>query len=133
MTNEEVKAKETLSIEPAECRLSVHSFSESLMDKEVFFHVTKMKDCFMLWIGNKPASMNNLAVAIDTKFDSVPSSSLLMGDVSDLQPTALAQKLAKSTGKQVFVSCSLPVVDQLMVSLVEKRLTEEMKANPDKF
>lgn len=40
---------------------------------------------------------------------------------------------AKSTGKQVFVSCSLPVVDQLMVSLVEKRLTEEMKANPDKF
>lgn len=71
MTNEEVKAKETLSIEPAECRLSVHSFSESLMDKEVFFHVTKMKDCFMLWIGNKPASMNNLAVAIDTKFVSL--------------------------------------------------------------
>lgn len=129
----EKDSKKTLSIEPAECRLGVHSFSERLMDRELDFHVTKMKDSFMLWIGGKPATMTNLAVAINTKFDSVPSSSMLMGDVADMQPTALAQRLAKATGKQVFVSCSLPLVDRTLVSLVEKRITEELKAHPDRF
>ncbi|XP_041454729.1 proteasome assembly chaperone 4-like [Lytechinus variegatus] len=133
MTNEDVTAKNTPSIEAAECRLSVHSFSEQLLDQEIFFHVTKMKDSFMLWIGKKPASLKNFAVAISTKFNSEPSSSMLMGEVTDVQPTTLAQKLAKSTGKQVFVSCNLPMADPLMLSLVDKRLTEEMKANPDKF
>ena len=39
---------------------------------------------------------------------------------------------AKLTGKQVFISCSLPE-DRMLMPLVEKRLHEELQTNPDKF
>ncbi|XP_071494020.1 proteasome assembly chaperone 4-like [Diadema antillarum] len=125
--------REVASADPALCRLAVHSFSEKLLDTEIFFHVTKLMDSFLLWIGNKPARMSNLAVALNTRCDKVPSAAMLLGDTANTQPSTLAQKLAKSTGKQVFVSCSLPLMDQMLVSLVEKRIKEELKANPQCF
>jgi len=39
---------------------------------------------------------------------------------------------AKRTGKQVYVSCSVPY-DQNLLPLIEKRIGEELKTHPEHF
>ncbi|XP_064639815.1 proteasome assembly chaperone 4-like [Lineus longissimus] len=107
------------------------TFSDSLLDLEVNFQVIKMEGSFFLWIGKDPY-FGNLAMALTTKFEKNPLGTHLHGDRNDDFSITLAQKLAKKTGKQVFVSSCLPHDRQLM-PLVEKRVAEEMKVNPDKF
>ncbi|XP_022082214.1 proteasome assembly chaperone 4-like [Acanthaster planci] len=131
-----MSSKQSLSTgaseEPARSRLSVHNFTETICEQSIYFHVLCLKDSFLLWIGQQPANMSNLAVALSTKIDSIPSASLLMGEMTDPVSTTLAQKLAKLTGKQVFVSCDLPQ-DRMLLPLVETRIINELKAVPDKF
>lgn len=47
--------------------LMTHDFEDVINDRRVYFHVIKMKDSFFLWIGVE-AKMNNLALAMSTKF-----------------------------------------------------------------
>ncbi|XP_025115096.1 proteasome assembly chaperone 4-like [Pomacea canaliculata] len=113
-------------------QISVHDFSDRLLGNDVYFHVIKLCNSFQVFIGIKPV-LSNLAVAMRTKYDKgVPTGSIVYGDTSDTVSLTIAQKLAKSTGKQVFVSCSIPY-DQNLFPLVEKRLSEEIKLQPDKF
>ncbi|XP_043575410.1 proteasome assembly chaperone 4 isoform X3 [Chiloscyllium plagiosum] len=94
--------------------LSVHNFSEKLSEQMVHFHVLRMKDSFFLW-------------------DPMPVSTLILGDSSDTTPNSVAQRLAKKTGKQVFISYNLPSTNTSLSLQVENRIKEEMKAHPDKF
>ncbi|XP_043575408.1 proteasome assembly chaperone 4 isoform X1 [Chiloscyllium plagiosum] len=112
--------------------LSVHNFSEKLSEQMVHFHVLRMKDSFFLWVGSTP-TLSNLAVAMCTKFDPMPVSTLILGDSSDTTPNSVAQRLAKKTGKQVFISYNLPSTNTSLSLQVENRIKEEMKAHPDKF
>ncbi|XP_048404016.1 proteasome assembly chaperone 4 [Stegostoma tigrinum] len=112
--------------------LSVHNFSEKLSELTVHFHVLRMKDSFFLWVGSSPI-LSNLAVAMCTKFDPMPVSTLMLGDSSDTTPNSVAQRLAKKTGKQVFISYNLPSTNASLSLQVENRIKEEMKAHPDKF
>ena len=48
----------------------VHNFSERLLDTVVHFHIMKMKDSLLIWIGKK-AELNSLSVAMCTKYVSV--------------------------------------------------------------
>ncbi|KAI0210801.1 Proteasome assembly chaperone 4 [Lamellibrachia satsuma] len=91
-----------------------------------------MEDSFFVWIGSSPPDFKNLAVAVQSRFERQPLGNSLMGDLTDPSSSSLAQKLAKKTNKQVFVSCNL-TTEPMMLSLVEKRLFEEMKALPEKF
>ncbi|RXM27477.1 Proteasome assembly chaperone 4 [Acipenser ruthenus] len=72
--------------------ISIHNFSEKILEQVVHFHVMKMKDCFFLWVGATP-NLSNLAVAMCSKFDSVPLSTLVLGDTSDTTSNSLAQRL----------------------------------------
>ncbi|XP_043575409.1 proteasome assembly chaperone 4 isoform X2 [Chiloscyllium plagiosum] len=72
--------------------LSVHNFSEKLSEQMVHFHVLRMKDSFFLWVGSTP-TLSNLAVAMCTKFDPMPVSTLILGDSSDTTPNSVAQRL----------------------------------------
>ncbi|XP_023679465.1 proteasome assembly chaperone 4 [Paramormyrops kingsleyae] len=112
--------------------ISVHDFSEKILEQVVHFHVMKMKGGFFLWIGATP-NLSNLAVSMSSKYDSMPLSTLLLGDPSDTAPNALAQRLAKKTKKQVFVSYSLPSTDSSLMLLVENRIKKEMDQFPDNF
>lgn len=47
--------------------ISIHNFSEKILEQVVHFHVMKMKDCFFLWVGATP-NLSNLAVAMCSKF-----------------------------------------------------------------
>ncbi|XP_024594511.1 proteasome assembly chaperone 4 [Neophocaena asiaeorientalis asiaeorientalis] len=65
--------------------------------------------------------------------DPIPVSTALLGDMSDTTSTGLAQRLARKTSKQVFVSYNLPNTDSSFTLLVENRIKEEMEAFPEKF
>uniref|UniRef100_A0A452UX60 Proteasome assembly chaperone 4 n=1 Tax=Ursus maritimus TaxID=29073 RepID=A0A452UX60_URSMA len=65
--------------------------------------------------------------------DSIPVSTSLLGDTSDTTSTGLAQRLARKTNKQVFVSYNLQNTDSNFALLVENRIKEEMEAFPEKF
>ncbi|KAM4689570.1 proteasome assembly chaperone 4 [Discoglossus pictus] len=112
--------------------ISLHDFCEKICDQLVHFHVMGMEDCFFLWVGLAPV-LGNLAVAMCSRFDSVPLSTLVLGDTSDTTSSSFAQRLAMKTTKQVFTSINIPTNDSQFMLLIEKRVKEEMKAFPDKF
>nr|XP_022321045.1 uncharacterized protein LOC111123175 [Crassostrea virginica] len=62
---------------------------------------------------------------------SVPSGSVLLGP-TDSHCLNIGQRLAKKTGKQVFVSGSVDY-NQLMLPLIEKRIGQELMNSPEKF
>lgn len=123
------------AMENGDCALgaiSVHNFSEQLMEQAIHFHVMKLKGGFFLWVGTAPV-LSNLAMSMCSRFDSTPLSTLVMGDPSDPSPNTLAQRLSKRTKKQVFVSYNLPGCQSQLSLLVEERIKKELELHPDKF
>ncbi|XP_033821224.1 proteasome assembly chaperone 4 [Periophthalmus magnuspinnatus] len=112
--------------------ISVHNFSEKIMEQVVHFHVMKLNEGFFLWVGSSPV-LSNLAVSMSSRYDSMPLSSLVMGDPSNTAANTLAQRLAKRTKKQVFVSYSLAVTDCNLSLLVENRIKKELELHPECF
>eukprot|EP00071_Canis_lupus_P015480 XP_005640213.1 proteasome assembly chaperone 4 [Canis lupus familiaris] len=92
----------------------------------------RLTDSLFLWVGATP-HLRNLAVAMCNRYDSIPVSTSLLGDTSDTTSTGLAQRLARKTNKQVFVSYNLQNTDSNFALLVENRIKEEMDAFPEKF
>ncbi|XP_003979179.1 proteasome assembly chaperone 4 [Takifugu rubripes] len=110
----------------------VHNFSEKILEQLVHFHVMKLNSGFFLWVGSSP-ELSNLAVSMCSKYDSVPLSTLVLGDPSNTAPMSLAQRLAKKTNKQVYVSYSLPGTDPNMSLLVESKIKKELELHPEHF
>uniref|UniRef100_A0A8C5MGN5 Proteasome assembly chaperone 4 n=1 Tax=Leptobrachium leishanense TaxID=445787 RepID=A0A8C5MGN5_9ANUR len=119
-------------MEPVSRSITLHNFCERICEQTVHFHVMGMQDGFFLWVGLS-SSLSNLAVAMCSRFDSVPLSTLVLGDKSDTTSCSLAQRLAKKTKKQVFASVNIPSNDCHLMLQIEKRIKEEMEAFPDKF
>uniref|UniRef100_UPI0037E7AF50 proteasome assembly chaperone 4 n=1 Tax=Semicossyphus pulcher TaxID=241346 RepID=UPI0037E7AF50 len=112
--------------------VTVHNFSEKIMEQVIHFHVMKLSGGFFLWVGSTPV-LSNLAVSMSSKYDSMPLSTLVMGDPSNTAPNSLAQRLAKKTKKQVYVSYSIPVTDSNLGLLVENRIKKELELHPEHF
>ncbi|XP_071774519.2 proteasome assembly chaperone 4 [Centroberyx gerrardi] len=112
--------------------ITVHNFSEKILEQVIHFHVMKLSGGFFLWVGSTPV-LSNLAVSMSSKYDSMPLSSLVMGDPSNTAPNSLAQRLAKKMKKQVFVSYSLPMTDSNLSLLVENRIKKELELHPEHF
>ncbi|XP_056271288.1 proteasome assembly chaperone 4 isoform X1 [Pseudoliparis swirei] len=72
--------------------ITVHNFSERILEQLVHFHVMKLNGGFFLWVGSSPV-LSNLAVSMCSKYDSMPISTLVMGDPSNITPNSLAQRL----------------------------------------
>ncbi|XP_041862913.1 proteasome assembly chaperone 4 [Melanotaenia boesemani] len=112
--------------------ISLYNFSEKILEQAVHFHVMKFNGGFFLWVGSAPV-LSNLAVSMSSKYDSMPLSTLVMGDPSNTAANSLAQRLAKRTKKQVFVSYSLPMTDSSLSLLVENRIKKELELHPEHF
>ncbi|XP_062925458.1 proteasome assembly chaperone 4 isoform X1 [Mobula hypostoma] len=103
--------------------LSMHDFSERLAGQSVYFHVLRMSGSFFLWVGTAP-TLSNLAVAMSTRLDPTPVSSLILGDTSDTTPNSLAQRLENpasqryvGNGSNVF-SAFVAISGYLAVTLI---------------
>ncbi|KAK9519720.1 hypothetical protein VZT92_022430 [Zoarces viviparus] len=112
--------------------ITVHNFSERILEQVIHFHVMKLSGGFFLWVGSSPV-LSNLAVSMSSRYDSMPSSTLVMGDPSNTAPNSLAQRLAKKTKKQVYVSYSLPMTNSNISLLVESRIKKEVELHPEHF
>uniref|UniRef100_A0A2I3G3A1 Proteasome assembly chaperone 4 n=1 Tax=Nomascus leucogenys TaxID=61853 RepID=A0A2I3G3A1_NOMLE len=75
--------------------VSLHNFSARLWEQLVHFHVMRLTDSLFLWVGATP-HLRNLAVAMCSRYDSIPVSTSLLGDTSDTTSTGLAQRLGKT-------------------------------------
>ncbi|XP_029204660.2 proteasome assembly chaperone 4-like [Acropora millepora] len=117
--------------EMVESKFKIHTFSDTLLDQTVHFQVLRMKDSLYIWIGSSP-ELSSLAVAMCTRYDSVPSVANLLGSKADLNSSTLAQRLAKKTKKQCFVSYNVPT-ENMLLSLVEQRINQEIKDRPHNF
>nr|XP_040039579.1 proteasome assembly chaperone 4 isoform X2 [Gasterosteus aculeatus aculeatus] len=98
----------------ASAAITVHNFSERILEQVIHFHVMKLSGGFFLW-------------------DSMPLSTLVMGDPSNTAANSMAQRLAKKTKKQVFVSYSLPMTDSNLSLSVEQRIKKEVELHPEHF
>ncbi|CDQ82593.1 unnamed protein product [Oncorhynchus mykiss] len=86
---------------------------------------------FLLWFGSNPV-LSNLVVSMESTFDSMPLSTLVLEDPSETTQNSLAQKLTKRTKKRVFVSYNLPMTNSNLSLLVENRI-KEMEVHMDTF
>ncbi|XP_076844161.1 proteasome assembly chaperone 4 isoform X2 [Brachyhypopomus gauderio] len=112
--------------------ITVHDFSEKILEQLVHFHVMKLDGGFFLWVGAS-AVLGNMALSMSSARESLPLCTLVLGDSSETTPSSLAQRLTKKTDKQVFVSYNLPTTDSNLTLLVENRIKKEMELHPDKF
>lgn len=90
----------------------------------VHVHIMEMLDSAMIWVNNNEISMKNLAVATATRYSDIPSSASLLG--SELQSQGFASKLARKTGKQIFVSWNLPSANATEDADIERRVIQEI-------
>jgi len=124
-------ASEAIDVRPAASTLKIHSFSDSFQNYRLHFQVVSLKGSFFLWVGTD-AVLGNLSCSLNSRFDSLPSSTSLFGANDDVRATGLAQKLCAKAKKPVFVSLNIPP-DQMLLPLIEKRIIAEMKENVDCF
>ena len=84
------------------------------------------KSCF-LWLStpdNEP-NLGSMSMAIPTRFDSMPTSTTLLG--SDDKGSEIAQRLSKRFNMQVFVSCNLPETYEDEMVQVSSKLVDILK------
>ncbi|XP_032105964.1 LOW QUALITY PROTEIN: proteasome assembly chaperone 4 [Sapajus apella] len=86
--------------------VSLHNFSARLWEQLVHFHVMRLTDSLFLWVGATP-HLRNLAVAMCSRYDSIPVSTSLLGDTSDTTSTGLAQRLG--LGGETGLACECGV------------------------
>lgn len=120
-------------VEPAEPRLGTHAFSCRHQTAVIHCQVLRLADSFLLWLADAP-SFQQLAVAMPGGPAAAPVSSLLLNSGAGRgQSDQLAARLARRTGKQVFVSCNVNLEDATLRQTLEARVVQELKENPDKF
>ncbi|XP_069469614.1 proteasome assembly chaperone 4 [Ambystoma mexicanum] len=83
-------AKEGCS--PVTLGISLHNFCEKLGEVTVHFHVMRLADGFFLWVGST-ASLSSMAVAMCSRYDSIPVATCILGDASDTTSCSFAQRL----------------------------------------
>ncbi|XP_067418714.1 proteasome assembly chaperone 4 [Emydura macquarii macquarii] len=126
------QAEEKKAAGAAPAGISLHDFCGRVGEQAVHFHAMRLRDSLFLWVGAEPA-LRSLAVAMCSPHDSIPVSTSLLGDASDTTSNSLAQRLARKTKKQIFVSYNLQNTDSNFTLRIENRIKEEMMAFPEKF
>uniref|UniRef100_A0A8C9AHH6 Proteasome assembly chaperone 4 n=1 Tax=Prolemur simus TaxID=1328070 RepID=A0A8C9AHH6_PROSS len=86
--------------------VSLHNFSARLWEQLVHFHVMRLTDSLFLWVGATP-HLRNLAVAMCSRYDSIPVSTSLLGDTSDTTSTGLAQRLGLAGETGLVCECGV--------------------------
>lgn len=111
------------------------TFQGRINQREVYFHVIRMNQAFLLWIGDQSKDFNDLSVAMPPLASGPGASSRLIGvtGMDDVLSQAISQKLAKKTGSQVFVSVNLKHADKTTELELLKRVIEEINLNPEAF
>ncbi|XP_052820107.1 proteasome assembly chaperone 4-like [Mya arenaria] len=123
-------AEEPSGVTFVQPELTVHTFRDKILNQDIYFQVIKLHESFIIWFG-KSEKLGDLSVAMATLKGMVSAANLIGGMES--HSVALAERLSKKTGKQVFIGGDMNSFDQLQYPLVEKRIMEEMTKHPEQF
>ena len=109
-------------------------FKSRVQDRTVAFQIYKLTNSLLVWIALEDnPNFKELSMAMRTPYEAAPTAVRLLGDFMSQQSSAMAARLARKTGKQVYVSCNVGEEDSATLAGAEKRLVEEMLARPDCF
>ncbi|KAK2575962.1 hypothetical protein KPH14_007323 [Odynerus spinipes] len=113
------------------CSFKFHKFVDQVGEVSISCHIIKMEDCLYLWVGDATNSaMNDLAFALQSKYESVPIATKIIGSVADEVSTNIAKRLTKKLGKPVYVSFNLQT-DRMLLPRIEQRIQQEFKINEE--
>ena len=96
-------------------------FSVSLPEKTLHVKTVSFSNSVFIWIGESDLKFDNLNIATSTKFSSIPSSVVLLGENSG----TISQKLTKKLGKQVLISYNVEM-DSLNQGFNEDLVSKEI-------
>ncbi|PSN35860.1 hypothetical protein C0J52_11644 [Blattella germanica] len=121
------------TVEYIKPNFEIYNFGAEVAESPVCFQIMKMEKSLFIWIGSPTEpSFEDLSMAINTRYDSLPLGTRLMGANVDMTSSNLASRLSKKLNQAVFVSYNFSS-DRLYLPTIEKRLQEEIKAHPEKF
>lgn len=113
------------------CSFKFHKFVDQVGEVSISCHIIKMEDCLYLWVGDATNSvMNDLTFAMQSKYESVPIATKIMGSVGDEISLNIAKRLTKKLGKPVYISFNLQT-DRMLLPKIEQRIQEEFKTNEE--
>lgn len=115
------------------CSFKIHDFSAQVGEVMLQCQIMKMEGSLYLNVGNsKESVMNDLSLALlpGNEKTQAPISTKLIGSLVDETSTSIAARLAKKSGKTVYVSFNV-TVDNMTLPGIEKRIHEEFKNHPE--
>eukprot|EP00048_Salpingoeca_helianthica_P010450 m.150401 g.150401 ORF g.150401 m.150401 type:complete len:121 (+) comp15082_c1_seq2:72-434(+) len=105
--------------------MKVHQFQARVGDVNASALIIFMQNSLWVWMGAE-GRLDALAMAMPSRFESTPIGTALVGEISDPTSKSIAQRLAKKTGCQCFVSCNFDSSDPLIAAAMEKKVLEEI-------
>lgn len=105
--------------------VAVKTFSSKLSSQNIHFYILKLKESYLLWIGTD-TSFRTLAIAMNSRLDTEPLCTQLLGDSTDNAAGNLAQRLVKRYGHRCFVSMNVqdttlhPIIEDYVIKMLDK-------------
>lgn len=130
---EDIDTSNSCEVEFVKSQFIVHKFMEEIAEKKIIFQVIKMIDSVFIYINDKDRlQFCDLSFAMINRYENSPTGTTLLGNSSEDISKNVTCRLSKKIKKAVYLSCNVEP-DRLLIPLIEKRLYEEIKTNPDKF
>ncbi|KAE9084168.1 hypothetical protein PF010_g20940 [Phytophthora fragariae] len=107
--------------------LRVIDLPGSLLDQSYLVQIWLLSNCVFVWMGSaadKPR-LGSLSTAIATRYSPMPLITSIVG-APEMEEQQIAQRLARRTGRQCFVSCQLPDHLPELFAYVEKQITKRL-------
>ncbi|GLD96614.1 hypothetical protein PINS_up005297 [Pythium insidiosum] len=119
---------EALHVESAESGLRILDITGTLLDQPYVAQLIVMANALYVWLGSdasKP-SLSSLSTAVTTRYSPMPLVTAVVG-APEMEEQQIAQRLARRTGKQCFVSCQLPDHLPELLAYVEKQVVRRLE------
>ena len=109
-----------------------HYFNATVGDQNYIFRILKMNKSVFIYIGSDGNEvLDEIGVAMPMQNNEIVGTTAL-GPLIGCESKEFSMKLAKKLNKQVYISCNVPV-DRMVRPLIEKCLSDEIKAHPEHF
>lgn len=135
--SEQLKQSKDSAIKFVPSAFKLHVFSTEFSEKKIIFEVIKMMDSCIIFINYRDnPTFSDLSIGMFTEKNKVANTNVIgtkiIGDFTDDTSKSMAIKLAKRLKKVVYLSCNVSL-DRLLQPVIERRICDEIKVNPDRF
>lgn len=99
----------------------------TLLDQSYLVQMWLLSGCIFVWVGSAADTprLGSLSTAIATRYSPMPLITSIVG-APEMEEQQIAQRLARRTGRQCFVSCQLPDHVPELFAYVEKQITKRL-------